>query len=55
MVLGRGPSVARGTTHGAVDGPAGLSMAAMLGPGGPSVAAKIAPNGPGNQFWGLVA
>jgi len=35
-----GPSVASGTTYGAVDGPAGPSVAAILGLGGSSTSAK---------------
>ena len=42
----------RGTTYGAVDGPAGLSMAAVLGPGGPSMATNIATDGPGGPILG---
>jgi len=36
-----GPSVARGTTYGTVDGPGEPSVAAILGLAGPSTVAKL--------------
>ena len=47
-----GPSVVRGTTYGAIDGPVGPSIAAILGLGRPSMARKIAINGPGGPILG---
>ena len=44
--------MARGTTHGATDGPGRPSMATILGPGGPPMAINIATDGPGDLFWG---
>ena len=44
--------MAKGTNYGAVDSPAGPSVAAKLGPGGPSMATKIAINGPGGPIFG---
>ena len=42
-----GPSVAGGTTYGAVNSPGGPSMAAIVSPGGPTMATKFAVDGPG--------
>jgi len=47
-----GPSVARGTTYGIVDGPGGPSMAAILGLGNHPQQQKLAVDGPGDRYWG---
>ena len=47
-----GPSVAGGTTYGAVDSPGGPSMAAIVSPGGPTMATKFAVDDPGGQILG---
>ena len=47
-----GPSVARGICYGALDSPAGPSMAAIDSPAGPSMATKLAVDGPAGPFVG---
>ena len=51
--LDGGPSVARGTTYGTVDGPGGPSVAAILDPGGPSVATKNCHRWSGGTVGGM--
>ena len=47
-----GPSMAGGTTYGAVDSPRGPSMAAIVSPEGPTMATKFAVDGPGRPILG---